>query len=339
MNPETTIHLYAYADGSGTVEHRAAGAGVVVVRGPLDDESDVVIECARHLGPGTNNHAELCAVLCALDVTGAPPWSSYPLVVRTDSRYVIEALTRPEEPHERTINGPVIARARWMLRERASLGRHVEFEWIEGHAKKNPTAPPEERAKRTWNHRADSLAKHARLQDTPELLARRAGVVARTALRDMLTHLADCHRAGRSLATTEGKLTEADRALLAEHADAMRHAMQAGALPPTLADAGRTIVTLAQRAVGPHARSALALSAVCALAGDRAFDEARTAALAFLQSPGLTHAGRLELDALMEGFERLYLRDLAREERRAAGLLAEGPADPPPLAAEGATAP
>lgn len=328
MNPSTPLHLYAYADGSGTVEHRAAGAGVVVVQGPRDDDADVVIECARHLGPGTSNHGELCAILCALDVTNTPPWNTMPLVVRSDSSYVIGAATRREEPHEHTTNGPLIARVRRLLRDRTALGHRIEFEWVRGHAKKNDKAPPEERAKRKWNHRADALAKYGRLHDTPELLARRALVVSRVVVRENLRMLADAHREGAEIAPGAGRLAARDASLLAEHQSLMREAFAEGIDLELLAVCGREVGRLAERAEGAHARSALVLSAVCSLAHTRAFVEARDLALAALRRPGLTPDCRKELDALMEGFVCVTPR-LAEGDAPADAL------DPHPLAATG----
>lgn len=322
----STEYLYAYTDGSGTLEHRAAGAGVVVVSGPGDDDADVVVECARHLGPGTNNHAELCAALCALDVTAGAPWCTRPLIVRTDSNYVIGAATRREEPHEHTVNGAVIGRVRRALRERTALGHRIEFEWVRGHATKKSATSDEARAKRRWNHRADALAKHGRLHATPELFARTAVVVGRVVVRENLRELAEAHRGGVEIAPGAGRLRELDRGLLVEHGGLMREAFSQGVDMELLVACGREVGRLADRAEGAHTRSVLVLSAVCSLAQARAFDEAQGIALAALRRPGLTPACRLELGALMEGFVCVATR--TPDADACSEPLAEGPAAP-----------
>jgi len=128
--------LVAYTDGSGTLAETPSGAGVVVY-----DGDEVVLEAARHLGNGTNNHAEISAVRVALWVTRE---SGRPLVVRTDSTYTIDALVGAE-PHRLANNAALIRATR-----KAMAGRQVVFQHVRGH-----------RGLR-GNERADELAGLAR---------------------------------------------------------------------------------------------------------------------------------------------------------------------------------
>lgn len=133
--------LAAYTDGSGTVAALPCGGGVV-----LFDGGRVVAEAARHFGKGTNNVAELKAVGVALEITAD---AGRPLVVRTDSMYVIGALTG-DRPHPLAANVALIEELRALLR-----GRDVRFEHVRGHAG-------------VWaNERADELANRGRLRPHP----------------------------------------------------------------------------------------------------------------------------------------------------------------------------
>jgi ribonuclease HI len=134
--------LVAYTDGSGTRSHLPSGAGVVVFEGDV-----AVLEASRHLGNGTNNHAELSAIRVALAITNTPEWRARQLIVRSDSMYAIGALTAPEAPREGAANERLITIVRSMLD-----GRRVTFEHVKGHSGI------------AGNERADELAGIARLR-------------------------------------------------------------------------------------------------------------------------------------------------------------------------------
>lgn len=116
--------LVAYTDGSGTIAERPCGAGVVVYLG-----AEVILEASRHLGNGTNNHAELSAIRVALAITDAPGLRDLELVIRSDSEYAIGAVTRASETEAHRPNARLIALVR-----RAMRGRRVRVEWVKGHA-------------------------------------------------------------------------------------------------------------------------------------------------------------------------------------------------------------
>lgn len=141
--------LIAYTDGSGTTAEKPCGAGVVIY-----DGADVVLEASRHLGPGTNNHAEVSAVRVALHIT-APPAGvpARPLIVRSDSLYTINALVG-HPPHRDATNARVILATRRLM-----LGRVVAFEHVRGHAGL------------AGNERADELATLGRLRGPQPSLA------------------------------------------------------------------------------------------------------------------------------------------------------------------------
>lgn len=132
--------LVAYTDGSGTTADRPSGAGVVVYQG-----AEVILEASRHLGLGTNNHAELSAIRVALAITDTPDLRGLELVIRSDSEYAIGCVTRAAEPPPTAKNAKLIGLVRAAMR-----GRRVRVEWVRGHA-----GDP-------GNERADKLAGLAR---------------------------------------------------------------------------------------------------------------------------------------------------------------------------------
>lgn len=149
---ERTRPLVVYTDGSGTQAHLPCGAGAVVYDGDV-----IVLEASRHLGCGTNNHAEISAVRVALAITDTPAWKGRPLVIRTDSMCAIGALTRPDETKAHKPNAKLIAIVRRML-----VGRAVTFEHVKGHAGVE------------GNERADRLANLGRLRWGVVVAVRRA---------------------------------------------------------------------------------------------------------------------------------------------------------------------
>lgn len=138
--------LVAYTDGSGTRAHMPSGAGVVVY-----DGATIIMEASRHLGNGTNNHAELSAVRVALYITNTAELRARELLVRSDSMYTIGSLTREEDCEAYRPNAVLINIIRRMM-----AGRAVRFEHVRGHAGV------------VGNERADELANLGRLR-TPKV--------------------------------------------------------------------------------------------------------------------------------------------------------------------------
>lgn len=109
----------AYTDGSGNTMKTAAGIGVYI------ETCYDKIFIGEHIGLGSNNRAELCAVWRALRQF---PWTNNPVLVRSDSEYAIGALTLD---WARNVNGGLIRRIREDLDLR---GNKVRFEHVKGHS-------------------------------------------------------------------------------------------------------------------------------------------------------------------------------------------------------------
>src|SRR4029079_17706326 len=77
--PPPAGQVIAYADGACTGNPGPAGLGVMIIDGPRR------IELSEYLGQGTNNIAELTAILRAI---GEVP-EDVPMTVYTDSQYAI----------------------------------------------------------------------------------------------------------------------------------------------------------------------------------------------------------------------------------------------------------
>lgn len=128
-----TQPIHVYADGACSGNPGPAGIGVVV----LDSESRV--EISEYIGKGTNNIAELTAILRALMETAE---SERPLVIHTDSSYSIGVL---QKGWKAKANQELVAELREVLRHR----RGTRLVYVPGHAGVK------------WNERADSLARAA----------------------------------------------------------------------------------------------------------------------------------------------------------------------------------
>jgi ribonuclease HI len=125
--------IIVYADGACSGNPGPAGLGMVLIDGAE------TLERSEYLGEGTNNVAELTAVLRALE---ASPDDRRPLAIHTDSQYAIGVLTRGWKAKA---NKELIAR----IRERLAGRTNVRLHYVPGHA-----GVP-------LNERADALAREA----------------------------------------------------------------------------------------------------------------------------------------------------------------------------------
>lgn len=126
--------LIAYTDGACTGNPGPAGLGVVLV------DQGVTRELSEYLGEGTNNIAELTAILRALELATDRQRS---LIIHTDSQYAIGVLAKGWKAKA---NQVLIAKLRQELARRRPLARFV---YVRGHA-----GIP-------LNERADELARAA----------------------------------------------------------------------------------------------------------------------------------------------------------------------------------
>lgn len=110
--------IIAYTDGACSGNPGPAGIGVVLVCGERRRE------ISTYLGEGTNNIAELTAILAALE---AIKDRKREVCVVTDSSYAIGVLTKN---WKLKANVELIVRMRVLIAEFAQL----RFEWVKGHA-------------------------------------------------------------------------------------------------------------------------------------------------------------------------------------------------------------
>ena len=129
--PEGTIIVYA--DGACSGNPGPAGLGVVIIDG------DNRIELSEYLGEGTNNVAELTAVLRALEEVSD---LARPMVIHTDSQYTIGVV---QKGWKAKANVELVAELREALEEREDTRLH----YVPGHSGV------------ILNERADALAREA----------------------------------------------------------------------------------------------------------------------------------------------------------------------------------
>jgi ribonuclease HI len=123
----------AYADGACSGNPGPAGLGIVVIA-----PDGTIKQGNEYLGEGTNNVAELTAILRVLEATP----KSAPLLVHTDSKYAIGVLS---QGWKAKANQELVARIREALAARAN----VRLSYVPGHS-----GVP-------MNERADELAVEA----------------------------------------------------------------------------------------------------------------------------------------------------------------------------------
>ena len=137
--PKTGARAYkgpwcvAYADGSALGNPGPSGLGVVLQAGAQETE------IAEHLGRGTNNQAELMAILRAAQKADA---LGLALELHTDSQYAIGVLTKHWKPK---VNQALIAQVKEALARLPAFSLH----YVRGHAG------------HPLNERADTLARDA----------------------------------------------------------------------------------------------------------------------------------------------------------------------------------
>jgi len=108
-----------YTDGSGTQAHKGAGIGVYVV------QSSGNLMIAEHIGLGSNNRAELCALWRGIRQFAS---KNKHILIRSDSEYAIGAVTQPWQAN---VNAKLI---RCIREDLALRGDRVQFEHVDGHS-------------------------------------------------------------------------------------------------------------------------------------------------------------------------------------------------------------
>lgn len=114
--PDNAIHVWT--DGACSYNPGPAGLGVVIIDGATRRE------LSEYLGEGTNNIAELTAILRGLEEV---PDRTRPVVVYTDSQYSIDMLTKNYKAKK---NGELILKLRAMTKQFP----HLQFVKVLGHS-------------------------------------------------------------------------------------------------------------------------------------------------------------------------------------------------------------
>jgi ribonuclease HI len=122
----------AYTDGACTGNPGPAGVGIIIAHG------ESVWEISEYLGSGTNNIAELTAILRAVEAVE----EEVPILIHTDSQYSIGVLSKGWKPK---VNIDLIARIKKALEKH----KGTQFKYVRGHS-----GIP-------LNERADELAREA----------------------------------------------------------------------------------------------------------------------------------------------------------------------------------
>jgi ribonuclease HI len=110
--------IVVFADGACSGNPGPAGIGIVLVSGPHRKE------ISEYIGEGTNNIAEIMAVMRGLELIKD---RARPVVVKTDSSYTIGVLSKNWKAKA---NKELIAQARAVV----ALFATLRFEWVPGHA-------------------------------------------------------------------------------------------------------------------------------------------------------------------------------------------------------------
>lgn len=173
---QSSDRLIVYADGSCLGNPGPGGWGVVI----LDPNGTRELDGADLAT--TNNRMEITAVIQALR---ALPRST-PVLIRTDSQYVIKTIT---DGWRRNKNQEL-----WALLDAELKGRDVRFEWVRGHGND------------MMNERADILAREAasgrrRSRSAAGSLVSNGGADSKPALAEALTPML---RPGERLARCAG---------------------------------------------------------------------------------------------------------------------------------------
>lgn len=124
--------LVVYTDGASRGNPGLSSLGVVFFH---ENEQDVLYEYAKFLGKNTNNYAEYCAILKALDL--AVKNQVKDLTVKSDSKLLVEQLKRNYKVKSETLTPVYLA-----CQKRVSQLETVTFEHV----------------RREKNKRADELA-------------------------------------------------------------------------------------------------------------------------------------------------------------------------------------
>jgi ribonuclease HI len=117
--PPAAGHVIAYADGACTGNPGPAGLGVVVVQ-----DGAPRVKLSEYLGQGTNNIAELTAILRAL---AEAPDPAQPLTIYTDSQYAIGVL---QKGWKAKANTELVAEVKEALKARSN----AKLVYVPGHA-------------------------------------------------------------------------------------------------------------------------------------------------------------------------------------------------------------
>ncbi len=124
------MKIHVYTDGCSKRNPGPSGAGVVIALYEYENEYEEVYEFSVFVGPNDdNNYAELIAAEFALIELLDGGAEETPIVLHTDSRYVIDAIEGKSEETPKEKHQESILRCRGMI---AQL-QDFQFKWVKGH--------------------------------------------------------------------------------------------------------------------------------------------------------------------------------------------------------------
>lgn len=159
------MNVWLWTDGACSGNPGPSGSGLVVTIGNRNEWNKHILvqECCWDLGAGTNNTAELNAFMQSLLWIIGNDVGDYPIVITSDSNYVVQGINEWMEGWKRRS---------WKKVKNPELWQHVDELWQQVRAKCSGVTVEHTygHAGMVWNEAADKLAVRGRLGETSNVV-------------------------------------------------------------------------------------------------------------------------------------------------------------------------